>query len=151
MPPVRRAFRRAGTTGTCSCRSSITTTISTTTASSPTSAPIPRTTSRRCSHSGHCNSSTTRRGARSSSITRPVLNLDFAPTFVEYAGATIPPTHLVNGMSVVPLLAQTPVTWRSDFLNEHWGGQIPDNAQVQNDQYKYTEYYAEPPPIETEL
>ena len=44
-----------------------------------------------------------------------------------------------------------PVTWRTDFLNEHWGGQIPDNAQVQNGQYKYTEYYAEPPPIETEL
>jgi arylsulfatase A-like enzyme len=83
--------------------------------------------------------------------TRVVLNIDFAPTFAEYAVATIPPTHLVNGMSVVPLLAQTPVTWRSDFLNEHWGGQIPDDAQVQNDHYKYTEYYAEPPPIETEL
>lgn len=83
--------------------------------------------------------------------TRAVLNIDFAPTFVEYAGATIPPTHLVNGMSVVPLLDQTPVTWRTDFLNEHWGGKIPDDAQVQNDQYKYTEYYAEPPPIETEL
>jgi arylsulfatase A-like enzyme len=83
--------------------------------------------------------------------TRPVLNIDFAPTFVEYAGATVPPTHTVNGMSVVPLLENTPVTWRADFLNEHWGGQIPDNAQVQSSQYKYTEYYAEPPPIETEL
>jgi arylsulfatase A-like enzyme len=83
--------------------------------------------------------------------TRPVLNIDFAPTFAELATATIPSTHTVNGMSVVPLLTGAPVTWRSDFLNEHWGGKIPDNAQVQNSQYKYTEYYAEPPPIETEL
>jgi arylsulfatase A-like enzyme len=83
--------------------------------------------------------------------TRAILNIDFAPTFAELATATIPPTHTVNGTSVVPLLTGTPVTWRTDFLNEHWGGQIPDNAQVQNGQYKYTEYYAEPPPIETEL
>jgi N-acetylglucosamine-6-sulfatase len=83
--------------------------------------------------------------------TRPVLNVDFAPTFVEYANATVPPTHVVNGMSLAPLLDGAPVTWRDDFLNEHWRGQIPDNAQVQSDRYKYTEYYAEPPPIETEL
>jgi N-acetylglucosamine-6-sulfatase len=83
--------------------------------------------------------------------TRPVLNIDFAPTFAELATATIPPTHLVNGVSVVPLLTGTPVTWRADFLNEHWGGKIPDDAQVQDSQHKYTEYYAEPPPIETEL
>jgi len=83
--------------------------------------------------------------------TRPVLNIDFAPTFAELATATIPPTHTVNGVSVVPRLTGVPVTWRTDFLNEHWSGQIPDNAQVQDAQRKYTEYYAEPPPIETEL
>jgi arylsulfatase A-like enzyme len=61
---------------------------------------------------------------------RFVLNVDFAPTFVELGEATVPPTHELNGQSVVPLLAGTPVTWRRDMLNEHWNGNIPDNALV---------------------
>lgn len=69
-----------------------------------------------------------------------VLNIDFAPTFAGLAGAPIPPTHTVNGMSVVPLLSGEPTTWRADILNEHWGGQIPDNALVRDARYKYVEY-----------
>ena len=42
----------------------------------------------------------------------------------------MPPSHVLNGMSLVPLLAGTPTTWRSDMLNEHWNGNIPDNALV---------------------
>jgi N-acetylglucosamine-6-sulfatase len=61
---------------------------------------------------------------------RFVLNIDLAPTFVELAEATVPPTHVVNGASVVPLLAGGAVAWRDDMLNEHWGGVIPDNGLV---------------------
>jgi arylsulfatase A-like enzyme len=61
---------------------------------------------------------------------RYILNVDFAPTFVELGEATVPPSHELNGMSLVPLLAGGPATWRSDMLNEHWNGNIPDNALV---------------------
>lgn len=71
---------------------------------------------------------------------RFVLNIDFAATMVELSGATVPPTHVMNGKSVVPILAGTadqpmgcggggPV-WRSAMLNEHWNGTIPTNALV---------------------
>jgi arylsulfatase A-like enzyme len=59
-----------------------------------------------------------------------VLNVDFAPTFVELAEATIPPSHVVNGQSLVPVLAGTAGAGRKDMLNEHWNGAIPDNALV---------------------
>ena len=46
------------------------------------------------------------------------------------AGATVPPTHVVNGDSVVPLLAGGGAGWRNAMLNEHWNGTIPTNALV---------------------
>lgn len=62
---------------------------------------------------------------------RFVLNIDFAPTFVELGGATVPPTHVVNGESVVPLLAGGGgAAWRNAMLNEHWGTNIPTNGLV---------------------
>src|SRR5438046_4253631 len=61
---------------------------------------------------------------------RFVLNIDLAPTFVELAGAVVPPTHTINGASVVPLLAGGPAPWRDDMRNEHWNGQIPTNGLV---------------------
>jgi N-acetylglucosamine-6-sulfatase len=47
-----------------------------------------------------------------------VLNIDFAPTFAELAGAPIP--DFVDGRSLVPLLRQSPppARWRQDFLIE---------------------------------
>jgi arylsulfatase A-like enzyme len=62
---------------------------------------------------------------------RFVLNIDLAPTLVELAGATVPPTHVVNGDSVLPLLAGGGgAGWRNAMLNEHWGTNIPTNALV---------------------
>jgi arylsulfatase A-like enzyme len=61
---------------------------------------------------------------------RFVLNIDLAPTFVELAGASVPPTHVINGASVVPLLAGGGAGWRNAMLNEHWNGTIPTNALV---------------------
>lgn len=48
-----------------------------------------------------------------------VLNIDLAPTIVELAGATVPPTHVVNGDSIVPLLVGGGAKWRNAMLNEH--------------------------------
>jgi arylsulfatase A-like enzyme len=48
-----------------------------------------------------------------------VLNIDFAPTFAELAGAPIP--EFVDGRSLVPLLRGVPAAinqWRQDFLLE---------------------------------
>jgi N-acetylglucosamine-6-sulfatase len=48
-----------------------------------------------------------------------VLNIDFAPTFAELAGAPIP--GFVDGRSIVPLLRASPppvTQWRQDFLME---------------------------------
>jgi arylsulfatase A-like enzyme len=61
---------------------------------------------------------------------RPVLNIDFAPTLVELAAATVPSTHVVNGASVVPILAGGAAPWRNAMLNEHWNGTIPTNGLV---------------------
>jgi arylsulfatase A-like enzyme len=70
-------------------------------------------------------------GTSPRSDNRFVLNIDLAPTFVELAGATVPPTHVINGDSVVPLLAGGAAgSWRNAMLNEHWNGTIPTNALV---------------------
>ena len=71
-----------------------------------------------------------------------VLNVDFAATIADLAGLS--PSELVNGMSVAPLLTNSAVSWRTDFLNEHWNGQIPTNALVKGEfngaTWKYVEY-----------
>jgi arylsulfatase A-like enzyme len=73
---------------------------------------------------------------------RIVLNVDFAATIADLAGIT--PPELVNGQSVVPLLANTASSWRTDLLNEHWNGAIPDNGLVKGEfngaTWKYVEY-----------
>lgn len=47
-----------------------------------------------------------------------VLNIDLAPTILDYAGVAIPDS--VDGQSFRPLL-EGGTAWRSDFLIEHWG------------------------------
>jgi arylsulfatase A-like enzyme len=73
---------------------------------------------------------------------RIVLNVDFAATIAELAGVL--PPNLVNGRSVVPVLADTASSWRTDLLNEHWNGAIPDNHLVKGKfdgaTWKYVEY-----------
>lgn len=77
---------------------------------------------------------------------RIALNIDYAETLAELAGAKIPSN--VEGMSLVPLLDRSAQRWRTDFLEEHWAGRkakrphrnIPDFAQVRGADWKYTEY-----------
>jgi len=59
---------------------------------------------------------------------RIALNIDYAETFAELAGAT--PDPGVEGVSLAPLIANNATGWRTDMLNEHWNGKIPTFAQV---------------------
>ena len=66
------------------------------------------------------------------------LNIDYAETLAELAGAVADPN--AEGMSLVHLLDGTAATWRTDFLEEHWNGTIPTYAEVRGEQWKYNEY-----------
>ncbi len=82
------------------------------------------------------------RGIRRSEI---VLNLDFAPTFLDYAGLNIP-GHM-QGKSLLPLLNNEAKEWRKEFFYEHLavvgGGYIPQSRAVVGERYKYINYYSE--------
>lgn len=70
---------------------------------------------------------------------RPVLNIDFAPTFATLAGTTAP---AAEGASILPLLSSFDGTWRNDFLVEHLksGEQITTYCAVRDEQYLYVAY-----------
>lgn len=57
-----------------------------------------------------------------------VLNSDFAPTFAEIAGATIP--DFVDGRSLMPLLSQQSQNWRKSVFFELWSS--PDKIKPVN-------------------
>jgi len=68
-----------------------------------------------------------------------VVNIDFAPTLAELAGVLSP---AVDGLSLVPLISETPVDWRSDFLIEHLKGvdKVPTYCAVRSEGYLYVTY-----------
>jgi arylsulfatase A-like enzyme len=66
------------------------------------------------------------------------LNIDHGETWAELGGAM--PDPGVEGLSMVRLLDGTIPGWRSDFLEEHWNGQIPTYAEVRGTLWKYNEY-----------
>jgi len=74
-----------------------------------------------------------------------VFNVDYAPTFAEWAGASTPQ---VDGRSFAALARGESVTgWRSDLLLEHWQtqlkeleGAIPDFVGLRTTTYTYVEY-----------
>jgi N-acetylglucosamine-6-sulfatase len=72
------------------------------------------------------------------------LNIDFAPTLVELAGAS--GADFVEGRSLVPLLRPDPPpagAWRKDFLVEHWsegGDGFPGFAALRTMEGLYAEY-----------
>ena len=75
-------------------------------------------------------------------VSQLTLNLDLAPTFMELAGAPIPPTY--QGKSWLPLFRQNPAPWRSDFLAEYFIEQnhpyIPSWQAVRTEDWKYIHY-----------
>ena len=73
-----------------------------------------------------------------------VLNLDFAPTFAAAAGVKAPNA---DGRSLLPLLRGSGASWRTAFLVEHWGEQLPNQppvppayCAVRTTRYIYIEY-----------
>jgi len=70
-----------------------------------------------------------------------VLNIDIAPTIVELAGGKVP--EKMQGRSLVPLLRNENVNWRTSFLYEYYQeGYAPSYVTllgVRNEHYKYIE------------
>ena len=78
-------------------------------------------------------------------IEQPVLNIDFAPTFMEIGGTPVP--DLVDGRSLTPLLTGNPppADWRSAFLVEYYKNgsaaeEVPDYKAVRTEDHVYVEY-----------
>lgn len=73
-----------------------------------------------------------------------VQNLDYAETFLEIAGATIPAD--MQGRSIVPLLAgETPADWRESIYYHYYEypsvHMVPRHYGVRNDRYKLIHFY----------
>ena len=71
-------------------------------------------------------------------------NLDYAETFLEIAGATIPAD--MQGRSIVPLLAgETPADWRESIYYHYYEypsvHMVPRHYGVRNDRYKLIHFY----------
>jgi arylsulfatase A-like enzyme len=67
-----------------------------------------------------------------------VTNLDLASTFTEVSGAT---GKALEGMSLVPLLSRSSVTWRDDFLVEHMNGRVvPGYCALRDETSLYVTY-----------
>jgi arylsulfatase A-like enzyme len=76
------------------------------------------------------------------------LNIDIAPTLLEFAG--VKPPHSMQGRALQPMLRGMRIAWRTDFLYEHrfeheW---IPQTEGVRTSEWKYTEYLGESPAFE---
>ena len=73
-----------------------------------------------------------------------VSNLDYSETFLEIAGADVPPE--MQGRSLVPILqGQTPRNWRKSFYYHYYESQVghgvPAHEGVRTDRYKLIRYY----------
>jgi arylsulfatase A-like enzyme len=69
---------------------------------------------------------------------RMILNVDFAPTFLQYAGVPVPPE--IQGRSFVPLLeGQTTSAWRKSMYYRYY--HYPGDHQVQQHYGVRTERY----------
>jgi arylsulfatase A-like enzyme len=77
-------------------------------------------------------------------VSKPVLNIDFASTIDELTGAT--PTAAQDGDSFVPFLEGERVPWRSDYLLEYLGknalrvGGPPPYVAIHTARYVYVQY-----------
>jgi N-acetylglucosamine-6-sulfatase len=75
--------------------------------------------------------------APGSKVENLVLNTDFAPTFAEFAGVSLP----ADGRSLVPLLRGEDPPWRSSVLLEGFvGKKFRAYAAVRTETHKYVEY-----------
>ena len=73
-----------------------------------------------------------------------VSNLDIAPTILDMAGVQIP--HFWQGKSLLPLLQDPLVNWRTELFCEHLYNheQIPQSEAIRTDRWKYIRYPKHP-------
>ena len=86
------------------------------------------------------------RGQRRDEMT---LNIDLAPTVLDYAGVPFPAS--VQGRSLRKLIRDEKVSWRSDWYYEHHyahGGKIPEVEGVRTERWKYVRYMNVSPAVE---
>ena len=88
------------------------------------------------------------RGIEAGGVRRDmVLNLDFAPTFLEYAGLAIPAD--MQGRSLRPLFAnETPDDWRTAIYYRYWmhcdaDHNVYSHYGIRTRQHKLIHYYGE--------
>ncbi|MFZ5828682.1 MAG: C45 family autoproteolytic acyltransferase/hydrolase [Planctomycetota bacterium] len=83
-----------------------------------------------------------RRGARADEV---VLNIDIAPTILDYAGIQTP--SRMQGKSLVPLVEGKRVPWRTEFFYEHLFDhpKIPKSEGVRTPEWKYLRYVGTEP------
>lgn len=91
-----------------------------------------------------------RRPARGQVRKELVLNIDVAPTLLDYAGVPVPPA--MQGRSLRPLVEGRRVRgWRDEFFYEHhfnYGGRIPDSEGVRTTRWSYWRWTREDPVAE---
>jgi arylsulfatase A-like enzyme len=78
-----------------------------------------------------------------------VLNIDVAPTLLDYAGVPVPAA--MQGRSLRAFVGKAGVrSWRTDFLYEHHFGPkiIPPSEGIRNERWKYLRYVNESPVVE---
>ena len=82
------------------------------------------------------------RGRRERAMT---LNVDFAPTMLDYAGVPVPPA--MQGQSLIPLMRGPVLKWRKEFFYEHHSvaARIPMSEGVRTERWKYLRWIAETP------
>jgi arylsulfatase A-like enzyme len=86
-------------------------------------------------------------------VEQMALNIDVAPTFLDYAGVPIPDG--IDGRSLRPLLEGKTDGWRTHWFYEHHyhargskEGAIPRTEGVRTADWKYVTYIDEPQPFE---
>ena len=86
-----------------------------------------------------------RRGVRNDAM---VLNVDLAPTLLDFAGATPPAGY--QGTSIAPLVAGQTPEWRTDFLYEHRfdNKDIPKSQGVRGERWVYARFDEQVPVYE---
>ena len=77
------------------------------------------------------------------------LNIDLAPTLLDYAGIGAPPR--MQGRSLRPLVEGKRAKWRRDFYYEHHFGfdkKIPETEGVRAEHWTYLRYVSADPAVE---
>lgn len=86
---------------------------------------------------------------RGKAVDALALNIDLAPTIVDWSGEPSPSGY--DGRSLRPLLTGRASTWRTEFFYEHhfaYKGRIPRTEGLRTDRWKYATYFDVPGPAE---